>query len=214
MKVGVRLRALFIAALAVAWVAVLAPAAFAATLDFESIGQPGIPQKIANGYGDLTWTNFYAGDGTYYEGLGFPDNGYVNGASSGSYVSLNGFGAPASLSSSSTFDFISASLTAAFNEGLHLDIAGYRNGTLLYSQAVTLTTTMYASLFFNWTGIDMLTFTTSGGTPRYGVSGHQFAMDDLTVVKTPIPAALPFLATGLVGLGFAARRRRAAAKGV
>jgi hypothetical protein len=211
MTVGIRVRNLFAAILAVGCVALLSPAASAATLDFESIGAPGAPSEIQDGYGDLTWTNFYAVDGDHYADS-FPGNGYINGASSGSYVGFNGFGDVASISSTSTFDFISASLTAAFNEGLQVDIAGYRSGALLYSQTVTLSTTLYATLLFNWSGIDTLTFMGHGGTPIFGVSGRQFALDDLTVVKTPIPPAAVLLATSLAGLGFAAYRRRKAAQ--
>ncbi|MDY0874210.1 VPLPA-CTERM sorting domain-containing protein [Dongia rigui] len=205
------LRTLLVAIMVLGSFVLLSPAVNAATLDFESLGAPGAPAKIADGYGDLQWNNFYVVDGHRYD-ADFPNNGYITGASSGIYVGLNGFGEAASLSSSSTFDFISASLTAAFNEGLQLDIAGFRNGAQLYAQTVTLTTQMYATLLFNWTGIDELTFVSYGGKPVYGVSGRQFALDDLNVVQTPLPAALPFLATGLIGLGFAARRRRAAAK--
>lgn len=185
-------------------------AASAATLDFESIGSQGAQNAIEDGYGDLRWSNFYVldGDDQYPS---YPNNGYGNGTASGDYVAFNGFGAAAAFSSSSTFDFISAAFTAAWNEGLKLNIVGYRNGAELYSQTVTLTTTLYSTLFFNWTGIDKVAFFTSGGTPIVGKGGHQFVIDDLNVVQTPIPAALPFLALGLAGLGYAARRRRAAA---
>jgi len=188
-----------------------AVAASAATLDFESVGTPGAQVEIPDGYGDLNWNNFYVLNGVeqYPE---YPGNGYGTGASSGVYVGFNGFADPASIVSGSTFDFISASLTAAFNEGLMLDVAGYRDGVQLYFKTVTLSTALYANLLFNWSGIDQLTFKSYGGTPVFGKNGRQFALDDLQVVKTPIPAALPFLAIGLAGLGFAARRRRAVTK--
>ncbi|MBI2253754.1 MAG: hypothetical protein HYU58_03960 [Proteobacteria bacterium] len=211
MMFGGGLRGLFAGVFLLASAAIFPFAATAATLDFESVGTPGAQVEVPDGYGDLNWTNFYVLDGAerYPQ---YPGNGYDNGASSGQYVAFNGFANPASLSSSSTFDFISASLTAAFNEGLKLDIAGYRNGAQLYATTVTLSTALYATLLFNWSGIDQLTFKSYGGVPVFGVSGHQFALDDLTVVQTPIPPALPLLATGLVGLGFAARRRREARK--
>lgn len=207
---AIRVRGLFAVMIALVVLGGFASGVSAATLDFESLGTPSVSKPINDGYGDLNWDNFSVVTGSRFPQ--FPGNGYTNGASSGQYVGFNNFAEPASFSSGSTFDFISASLTAAFNDGLELDVVGYLNGAQIYTRSITLTTEMYATILFNWTGIDMVTFNSHGGTPKFSVSGEQFAIDDLTVVKTPIPAALPLLATGLLGLGYAARRRRTASK--
>ena len=207
---AIRMRTLLAFATALIALSSFTSGASAATLDFESLGTPSVSQPIPDGYGDLNWDNFSVVTGSRFPQ--FPGNGYTNGASSGIYVGFNGFAEPASFSSGSTFDFISASLTAAFNDGLELDISGYLNGNQIYTRTVTLTTAMYATILFNWSGIDMVRFNSHGGSPVFGVNGEQFAIDDLAVVKTPIPPAALLLATSLAGLGYAAHRRRKAAK--
>jgi hypothetical protein len=92
-------------------------------------------------------------------------------------------------------------------------VLGYRNGTPIYDTLHTLDATGPTLITFNFIDVDLVRFISSGGVDA-GYSGHatQFAVDDLRIAVTPIPAALPLFATALAGLGFIGwRRKRASA---
>jgi len=211
MGMGTQLRACALGLSCVAAIMGMPSTAGATTLDFESVGQAGDEAVIPNEYGGFDWSNFLVIDGEdeYPE---YPGNGYVNGTVSGDFVAFNRRSQPiASITRDSTFNFIGAAFTAAWNEDLLVDVKGYLDGALLYSTTLTLSTQLYADLLFNWSGIDELTFFSYGGFDQLGYGGgRQFVIDDLqytNVVATPIPAALPLFATAMLGLGVMARRR-------
>lgn len=210
MKVGTWFRDAVIVGGCFISLSALTQSAVASTLDFESVGVAGSQAAISDGYGGLTWDNFFVlnGEDKYSDK---PGNGFINGTASGDYVAFNGFAKPAAVElAGGYFDFVGAAFTAAWNDGLKVDIAGFRDGTEVYSQTVTLDTEFYANLFFNWLKIDQLTFKTYGGTQIGYGSGHQMVIDNFqyNVVTTPIPPAFLLMATALVGLGVAGWRRR------
>jgi len=179
-------------------------------------GLPPYQTPIANGYGGLNWSNFYA--------LA-PDltnnNGYVNGIVSGDQVAFNYYGNPAAVSSSQ-FDFNGVYLTAAWRNGLNITVSGSLNGTLLYSRTITVNTSSPTWFAFNFNGIDSLSFSSYGGTNAgllgdngFGGKtigdGTQFAMDNFTFIQAapvPVPAAFWLFGSGIAGLlGCACRRK-------
>ena len=95
-------------------------------------------------------------------------------------VAFNGFGSEAAVSGT-TFNFIGADLTAAWNNGLSITVDGYDNGVLVDQETVVVNTTTPQWFEFDFNGITDLVFSSSGGTSAgSNGSGTQFAMDDFT----------------------------------
>jgi hypothetical protein len=178
--------------------------AVASTLTFDDIASnsQGI---IPNGYGGLQWNQMGYVDGA----TSFADSGYENGTVSGSYVAFNNNALVATVYGT-TFDFNSAYLTAAWNNGLNITVTGMLGATSLYTQTVTVDTTAPTFFAFNYLGIDQLIFSSSGGTNAgLGFPGTHFAMDDMSVNLAAVPdggSALAMLGLGMVGIS-AIRRK-------
>ena len=143
-----------------------------------------VPPKawtIPDGYAGLTWSNLYV-----LNGIGFEQSnpsGYAAGSVSVSNVVFNGDGNAASITSGSAFNFISAYLTAGWNDNLQLEVLGYSGSTMTYSNIYTLSATNPTLINFNYFGVDEVYFAPFGGTPHagYSYSGEQFAMDSVSV---------------------------------
>ena len=111
--------------LVVVAMALCAVAAQATLLTFDDIDDSEVP--IANGYGGLNWDYFYVLDAVHYYGN---PSGYQNGVVSPDNVVYNASGYPASMlvSSPALFHLNSAYLTAAWNDGLTVQVLGERQG--------------------------------------------------------------------------------------
>jgi hypothetical protein len=111
---------------------------------------------------------------------------------SSSNVAYNANGNPASVTSPNPFGFISAYLTAAWNDNLQVATRGYAGGILVYAATNTLSATNPTLINFNYVGVDDVEFTSYGGTPHPGYSGSgvHFAMDNVIVV-TNLPGNAP-----------------------
>ena len=199
------------AALAIVIVVVLivggATIAPATTLTFDNI--PNVfayGSPIPNGYGGLTWNNFYCLDGA-----DSPNTGYDTGMVSSPCVAYNGFGDPASMSGS-PIALNSAYFTGVYNNGLNIQADGYSDGNIIDSADFLVNAAGPTFMTFNWSGVDEVQFTSSGGTMQPGgdESGTQFAMDNLTInAPVPEPSTFLLLCVSAVGLlGCAWRRRR------
>ncbi|CAF1630554.1 unnamed protein product [Adineta ricciae] len=150
-------------------------------IDFEILG--GTIDPIPSIYQGLTWLDAY-----YMIASLEPGSGYEVPLRSGGYIAFNAHGAQMSIgapasSSIAVHSFVAA---AAWNDDLVLTITGDRNGATVYSEQVILNTTSATNVVLNWTNIDNISFSTSGGVPANANSagnGTHFAMDDLCVLK-------------------------------
>ena len=172
----------------------------AAVLTFDDIAPVPDLAEIPDGYGGFTWDNFSYRNGSDIAVL---DTGYDNGRVSGDYVSYNGFGNQA-IVSDSIFDFNSAYLTAAWNNGLSVTVEGLNNGTTLYSKTVIVDTINPTLVNFDYFGVDELRFTSSGGVePDYLLdqgAGTQFALDNFTFNETVTSVPEPTLLSALLAV--------------
>ena len=158
---------------------------FAAVVTFDDL--PGATTNYDNEHGDpflipaeyagLTWDNFYTVDGVH---LDFNPSGYQHGVVSGNNVAANGYGDPAQFSGQ-PFNFKGAYLTGAWNDGLNVTVEGYRGGTVVYDQTVTVNTSGPTWFNADYRGVDTVRFVSSGGTPSGDGGGAHFAMDNLTI---------------------------------
>ncbi|MCC5601131.1 PEP-CTERM sorting domain-containing protein [Nostoc favosum] len=175
----------------------------ATVLTFDDIAPVSDLAPIPNGYGGFDWDNFYYRNGS---DTGISLTGYDNGRVSGDYVSFNGFGEP-SLVSNSIFDFNSAYLTAAWNNGLSVTVEGLNNGATLYSKTVVVDTTQPTLVNFDYFGVDELRFTSFGGDLTH------FALDNFTfnekATSVPEPTLLPaLLSIATLSAGSVLRRKQ------
>lgn len=128
-------------------------------------------------------------------------------------IAYNFGGYTATLSSPTPFTLNGFYLTAAFKDGLKVEIEGFLAGIKKYSTTLVVNATGSTLETLNWSGLDKVSFSSSGGVSHPGYthgpgSATQFVLDNLTY--TPIPAPLPasvlLLGSGVLGLG-ALRRR-------
>jgi PEP-CTERM motif-containing protein len=172
----------------------------------QAQAEPAIP----NGYGGLSWSNFNVLNFDNLATSVSANSGYLHGRITPPNVVYNSDGAVASFEAQTPFNFVSAFLTSAWRNDLHLTVQGFADGQLKYSKAAILHTTTDANFeAFNFLNVDRVRFESFGGINAVGGGdGTHFAVDNLTVAAaapTPEPASLLLLATGVVA---AALRRR------
>ncbi|WP_254602561.1 PEPxxWA-CTERM sorting domain-containing protein [Sphingomonas bacterium] len=182
----------------------------AAQITFEGLNGFG-ETEIPDGYSGLNWDNLYS-----LTASNFASSGYPASVVSGSNIAFNGFGAPASFSSATPFTLNSGYFTAAFNDGLTVNVSGFIGAALTYSKVFQVNTSGPSLETFGWAGLTNVVLTSVGGTPRagFGGSGTNFALDDLMInapVSTgavPEPITWTMMMIGFGAVGFAMRRQR------
>lgn len=156
--------------------------------------------SVPNNYAGLKWFNFLYLN-TVCNSSVYGPNGYTTGTISGPRVAFNGFGTSATITGPA-FNLNSAYLTAAFNDGLQVKVQGFTGGTLTCDHTYVVNSTAPSLVTFDYVGVDMVTFISSGGVahgyPNGG--GTSFVMDNLTISAVPEPSAYALVGFGFIGL--------------
>jgi hypothetical protein len=171
-----------------------------ATLTFDDLATPydGYEYRapIAS-YGGLQWSNFYVFNVS--DTLHYQISGYPHALVSPKNVAFNWFGDPAQVRSATPFSLNSAYLTAAWNDGLHVEVKGFTGATLTYDNIYTINSTAPTLINFNYLGVTEVDFIASGGTPNPAYSGNgagtHFSMDNL-IINVPEPCSLVLAGCG------------------
>ncbi|NOT84744.1 MAG: hypothetical protein HOP02_08210 [Methylococcaceae bacterium] len=187
----------------------------ATVLTFDDLPHSTVGGDIVpNSYGGFNWTMGYVDAANFTLGK----VGYFNGLVSGANVAFNIDGYPGVVSSNTDFTFIGAYFTAAWRDGLTIHAQGLKNGVQLYAQDITVNADVPNYFSFNFVGIDTVYLAPEGGvySSLFSPSGYdttQFAMDNFTytgnVSAVPVPGAVWFFVSALIGLLEVARRKPA-----
>jgi hypothetical protein len=179
------------------------------------------------GYGNLKWSNnsgnndFRVIEAANYNtrnnvtGLA-QGNGFVNGLVSGSWVLFNGGGSDVWFeklnAAAQNFNFDSAYMSAAWYNGLTVDIKGYRNGVVVNSTTTGPLSFNDSLQSFNWTNLDKVSFQSNQSSgvviDNQSTYNHAFVMDNLSISAVPEPESYAMLLVGLGLIGGIARRRK------
>jgi len=144
-------------------------------LPTTSSGSAGNWDLIPTSYNLFQWGNFAVYNPTV-------SSGYKAGVISPNNVAFNNLAGIATISSSNSFNLLSAHLTAAWRDNLIVTVTGYKTNTAIYSSNYTVSATAPTLVYFNFYGVTSVGFSSDGGTAHSGyiLSGYQFAMDNLT----------------------------------
>jgi len=185
--------------------------AHAAVLDFEDL-YPGYETSggLPAGYGGFTWVNGYWAT----NGVEGPNSGYMNVIQGhvGIFTAYPSATLPISMGGQ-LFDFKSAIVGAAWDDGQGVRFDGYNSGSLIYSRYLT-TDVFGGPETFDFDGIDTLWVTpdeTTGIDHGWG-PGHQIILDNIeyNTNAVPEPGSLSLLALAFGGVGAVVRRRKKA----
>lgn len=142
---------------------------------------------IPDGYQGFNWGASHMVNVNYFHKDMLPGTGFESGVVSGDYAAFN-FLATTSIISGEQFDFNGAYLTAAWNDGLNIQVTGFLNNLALFSQTVVVNTQHAQWFDFDFLGINSLSLRAWGGTSTDGTLGNDFfVMDNFTINEsTPV----------------------------
>ncbi|CAF1407781.1 unnamed protein product [Adineta steineri] len=153
-------------------------------ITFDDLPEVSDTASIPNNYFDLVWSNVAYMFIPYFNS----QNGDHTALSSELYVAYNNYGNPMTISSpaaSYAFNINSFITVALFRNNLTLSMHGKRDGVTIHQQTVILQTNVSSFIVLNWTYIDTISFTTSGGivNPMFSAQENDttFAIDNLCV---------------------------------
>ena len=133
---------------------------------------------VPSGYANLQWQNFGIIGGSHRE----TNSVYYVGTISPKNVAFNKGGYPATISSASPFNLISAYLTGG-QQPVSVTVAGYADDTQVYSGTYTVSNGAPTYVTFNYVGVTRVQFSTW--------SSRFFAMDNLVVTDVAAPTNPP-----------------------
>ena len=154
---------------------------------------------IPDGYAGFNWANFSSLNPSNDPTATPSGYSHADTDSASPSVGFNLFGRPASISSATDFSFYGAFFTAAWRDGMKVEVSGYNGGQLLYDKKFTINSTAPTFAAFDFEDIDKLTFSTTfgpdqglhngtahgyvPGAPHSHPPGTQFAIDDLIFIR-------------------------------
>lgn len=170
-------------------------------LTFDELDPQGGAGPMPADYAELKWDNFglmkplatpLVGGG-YVNGIVSPDNvafpalANGNGSTTGGFRTVGG----------ALFTLESAYLTAAFNDGLQVQVFGYVGGVEKYRNIYTVNPTEPTLIQFNYVAISRVALVSFGGTPNpsFGGGGTGVAVDNM-VLSVPEPSSVALLLLG------------------
>ena len=185
----------------------------AAVITFDDLPATEL-DAIPEGYKGLTWGNSFLTNVSYVHKNTLPDTGFEKGVVSGDYAAFN-FLATTSIISGEQFDFNGAYLTAAWNEGLNIEVTGFLNNLALFTKTVVVSTQNAQWFDFDYLGINSLSLRAWGGTSTDGTVGNDFfVIDNFTInesTSTPVPesSSLALLLLGAAGILLGRKTKKA-----
>lgn len=193
------------AVLGLTLLAFAAPLRAQTTLGFEGLTGTFVPQ----GYGGFSWVGGWGENSWVLANPWGPDNGHPDllRPSSGTQNAWSNGGTQLDMvfASATLFDFNSAYLSGAYGSCDNLSsesqtVRGFLAGVQLYEATVNLSCSVMQQFSFNFAGIDQVTF---------DQDPYNLLVDDITIngSSVPEPASLVLLATGLIALMPAVRRK-------
>ena len=170
---------------AVATLSLPSPGQLLNLVTFDDLPDTETGLAISNGYQGFDWVNFAELDGVNFAG----PSGYNVAVVSPSNIVYNGGGSTAAITNAQPFTLVSACLTAAWRDGLNVEVTGYAGGITLYDNSYVLSATGPTLIQFNYAGVDTVQFISSGGTAHAGYigTGAQFAMDNVSLLLSALP---------------------------
>jgi hypothetical protein len=178
-----------------------ATATQAAVITFDDLPATEL-DTIPDGYHGFNWGASPMVNVNYFHKDLLPNTGFENGVVSGDYAAFN-FLATTSTITGNQFDFNGAYLTAGWNDGLNIEVTGFLNNALLFTQTVVVNTSAAQWFDFNFMGINSLSLRAWGGTSIDGTEGNDFfIMDNFTINEpTAVPESSSLILL-LLGLGW------------
>ena len=119
-----------------------------------------------------------------------------------------------SLAGGAKFDFESLYMSAAWYNGLKVDITAYRDGEQVYSTTTGPLGYNAQLLTFNWTNVDKVMFHSqpNSGTviDNQSTYNHAFVIDNLSINAVPEPETCALVLAGLALMAGLSQRKKAA----
>jgi hypothetical protein len=169
------------------------PASALIAVTIQASGTP-VLVTFDGSYGIFNYSNIAFVNGTLYQ----PGSGFYNGVVSPVTVAYTYNGMTASVSGVQPFNFFSGYFTAAWKDGLQMEVQGFIGDTMVYDNTYTLNTTGPSFITLDYLNVDRMVFNRSGGTinPAFAnldliPPADPIVMDNLTVDFFPAPVPPP-----------------------
>jgi hypothetical protein len=168
----------------------------AAVITFDDLPETNIG-SIESGYNDFNWGNSYLTNVAYAHKDAIPGTGFETGVVSGNYAAFNFLATTSTINTSGgeLFDFNGAYLTAAWHNGLNIEVTGFLDNLALFTQTIVVNTQQAQWFDFDFLGINSLSLRAWGGTSIDPYNGGEFfVMDNFTYNEpTSVPESSPLI---------------------